>query len=133
MKKLLAILLGGTLFGYGLALSGMTKPEIVLSFLQLKDLGLLFVMGGAVLITMPTYTFTAKIFLTPLLAGNYETYKATLNKKTITGATLFGLGWGISGLCPGSALASIGIGNYPILIGIGTMFLGAYVQGKYLK
>ena len=50
-KQNLVVLLGGIIFGFGLAYSGMTKQEIVLSFLQLKDLGLIFVMGGAALVT----------------------------------------------------------------------------------
>ena len=50
---------------------------------------------------------------------------------TIIGAIIFGLGWGLSGLCPGSAMASLGVGNLPSLIGIAGMFIGAYVMGRY--
>jgi uncharacterized membrane protein YedE/YeeE len=42
---------------------------------------------------------------------------------------IFGVGWGLSGLCPGAAVASVGIGNGPVLIGLAGMFLGAYLQG----
>ena len=48
----------------------------------------------------------------------------------IIGAAIFGVGWGISGQCPGSAIASLGVGNIPVLIGIVSMFLGAYIMGR---
>ncbi len=49
------------------------------------------------------------------------------------GAIIFGVGWGLSGLCPGAALSSLGVGNLPVIIGIGTMFLGAYVMGRWFS
>lgn len=57
MKRLIAILLGGGLFGYGLAWGGMTRPEVVLSFLQLRDLGLLLLMTSALAVTTTTTTW----------------------------------------------------------------------------
>jgi uncharacterized membrane protein YedE/YeeE len=65
------------------------------------------------------------------LGGEFKKRKRTLNKRTVIGAIIFGVGWGISGLCPGSAMASLGIGNLPVLIGIAGMFLGAYIMGRY--
>ena len=53
--------------------------------------------------------------------------------KVIVGAAIFGVGWGISGQCPGSAIASIGMGNIPILVGVISMFFGAYFQGIILN
>ena len=124
----LVVLLGGVAFGFGLALSGMAKPEVVLSFLHLEDLGLLLVMGGAVGVTTLAYQLGPRYLARPAL-GTFEPYRASLNRRTILGAALFGLGWGVCGLCPGAALASLGIGNTEVLWGIGGMFLGAYVQG----
>lgn len=131
--KLWAIFGGGLLFGFGLALSGMTKPEVVLSFLQLTDLGLLFVMGGAVLVAMLAFKLGPIVLRKPVLTGSFGVARKALRKQTIIGAVIFGVGWGLSGLCPGSALAGIGIGNYPVLIGIAGMFAGAYVQGRFLS
>ncbi|WP_455276152.1 YeeE/YedE family protein [[Eubacterium] cellulosolvens] len=128
--KHLFVFLGGLLFGFGLAASGMTKPEIVLSFLQLKDLGLLLVIGGAALVTGLTINLIPKVMKGPLTGGKFKRRERILNKRTIIGATIFGIGWGVSGQCPGSAVASIGIGNIPILFGIASMFLGAYVMGR---
>lgn len=128
MKKL-AVFIGAGIFGFGLALSGMVKQEVVLSFLQLKDLGLLFVMGGGIAVTMLTYQLVPRLRKKPLLGGFFDTYAQKTNKNTIIGAVIFGIGWGVSGLCPGSAFASVGVGNYPVLIGITAMFIGSYIQG----
>jgi uncharacterized membrane protein YedE/YeeE len=130
--KHIIVFIGGMLFGFGLAFGGMSKQEIVLSFLQLKDLGLLLLLGGSALVTMVTINLIPKILKKPILGGEFKKRTRTLTKRTIIGAIIFGVGWGISGLCPGSALASLGIGNLPSLIGIAGMFLGAYMMGRYL-
>ena len=124
---------GGLLFGFGLAFGGMAKQEIVLSFLQLKDLGLLLLLGGSATVTAITINFVPKILKTPFLGGEFKKRRRTLNKRTILGAAIFGVGWGISGQCPGSAMASVGVGNIPVLIGIAAMFMGAYVMGRYFS
>jgi len=123
------IFFGGLAFGFGLALSGMTKPEIVLSFLQLKDLGLALVIGGALCISLLTIYLAPIIRKEPKTGGRYEKRERPLNRSTIIGAVIFGIGWGLSGICPGSAIASLGIGNIPIIIGIAGMFIGAYIHG----
>jgi uncharacterized membrane protein YedE/YeeE len=128
LKQVFA-LLGGILFGFGLALSGMTRQEIVLSFLTLKDLGLIFVLGGAALIDMVVINLAPRFLKKPFTGGEFKRRTHALNKRIIIGAAIFGVGWGISGQCPGSAVASIGTGNLPVLIGVASMFIGAYVQG----
>jgi len=125
------VFMGGLFFGFGLAFGGMSKQEIVLSFLQLKDLGLLLLLGGSALVTAITINLIPKLLNKPILGGEFKKRKRTLNKRTVIGAIIFGVGWGISGLCPGSAMASLGIGNLPVLIGIAGMFLGAYIMGRY--
>jgi len=127
----LFVFTGGLLFGFGLAFGGMTKQEIVLSFLQLEDLGLLLLLGGSAFVTALTINLIPKALKKPLLGGKFERRKRILSKRTIIGATIFGIGWGISGQCPGSAMASIGVGNVPVLIGIASMFLGAYIMGRF--
>lgn len=129
--KHIIVFIGGMLFGFGLAFGGMSKQEIVLSFLQLQDLGLLLLLGGSALVTAVTINLIPKILKKPILGGEFKKRTRTLTKRTIIGAIIFGLGWGISGLCPGSAMASLGIGNLPSLIGIAGMFLGAYIMGRY--
>ena len=126
----LVVLLGGLLFGFGLAYSRMAQPEVVLSFLQLWDLGLLFVMGGAVVVTAATFAVATRYLgSAPLTGDPYEKRFKSFDRNVLLGGSIFGVGWGLSGICPGAAYASIGIGNYPILIGIAGMFIGAYIQG----
>lgn len=128
----LFVFTGGLLFGFGLAFGGMSKQEIVLSFLQLKDLGLLLLLGTSAFVTALTINLVPKILKGPLLGGEeFKRRKRTLSKRTIIGAIIFGVGWGISGQCPGSAWASLGVGNIPVLIGIASMFLGAYIMGRF--
>jgi uncharacterized membrane protein YedE/YeeE len=122
------VLIGGILFGFGLSYSGMTKQEIVLSFLKLEDLGLMFVLGGAALVTGFAINVLAKYQKKPVLGGEFKPRRRILSWKTIIGAAIFGIGWGISGQCPGSAVASLGTGNLPVLLGIFTMFIGAYLK-----
>ena len=127
------ILVGGLIFGFGLGFSHMAQPEIVLQFLQLQDLGLLFVMGGAAGVTM-VVIFIATRFLgsAPLTNEPYSRRLKSMDRNVLVGGTIFGVGWGLSGICPGAGYASFGVGNYPILWGIAGMFIGAYIQG-YLR
>ncbi|MCZ2845762.1 MAG: YeeE/YedE thiosulfate transporter family protein [Candidatus Bathyarchaeota archaeon] len=125
------VFIGGILFGFGLAFGGMAKQEIVLSFLQLQDFGLILLLGASAIVTAITINLAPKIIKKPLLNGEFKKRKRILNKRTVIGAIIFGLGWGLSGLCPGSALASVGVGNLPALIGIAGMFIGAYIMGRY--
>ena len=129
--KQVIVFIGGIFFGFGLALGGMSKQEIVLSFLQLQDLGLLLLLGGSAAVTALTINLIPRILKNPILGGKFKKRTRTLTQRTIIGAIIFGIGWGLSGLCPGSAMASLGIGNLPSLIGIGGMFLGAYIMGRY--
>jgi uncharacterized membrane protein YedE/YeeE len=128
----LFVFTGGLLFGFGLAFGGMSKQEVVLSFLQLKDLGLLLLLGGSAFVTALTINLLPKVLKKPFLGGEFKKRRRILGRRTIIGAVIFGVGWGISGQCPGSAIASLGAGNIPVLIGIACMFLGAYVMGRFL-
>ena len=126
----LSILVGGLIFGFGLAYSHMARPEIVLDFLQFEDLGLLFVMGGAAVVTGIVFT-VATNFLSdaPLTGEEYVRRVKSFDRNVVVGGVVFGAGWGLSGICPGAAYASVGIGNWPILWAVAGMFLGAYAQG----
>jgi len=124
------LILGGLTFGFGLGLSRMARPEVVLSFLQLWDLGLLFVMGGAVAVVAPIFFVAARSGRNaPLTGRRYGRRLKSMDANVLGGGVLFGVGWGLSGICPGAAYASLGIGNYPMLWGVAGMFIGAYGQG----
>ncbi len=105
MKRNLASLLAGLVFGFGLALSGMTHPEKVLGFLDVAgawDASLLFVLGGAVGVTVVTFRFILKM-KKPVLAESFVIIKEThIDHPLILGAILFGTGWGYQRLLSGT-------------------------------
>lgn len=126
------IVLAGLIQGFGLAYSQMARPEIVLDFLQLEDLGLLFVMGGAAVVAGVAFQLGTRVLDTAPLTGSvYERREKSFDKNVLVGGIIFGIGWGVSGICPGAGYASLGIGNYKILWAIAGMFIGAYVQGYW--
>ncbi|WP_418280066.1 DUF6691 family protein [Halorubrum sp. DTA98] len=127
------VFLGGAVFGVGLAVSQMARPEIVIEFLQLRDLGLVFVMGGAsVVVGITFWALTLSGRSAPLTGRRFGRRLKSMDRDVIVGGGVFGVGWGLSGICPGAAYASLGIGNVVILYGVAGMFVGAYLQG-YLR
>lgn len=126
------VLVGGLVFGAGLAVSGMAKPEVVLDFLQFEDFGLVFVMGGAAVVSgVAFFAGTTLLGGAPVTGRAYARRVREFDRNVVVGGVVFGAGWGVSGVCPGAAYASVGIGNLPILWAVAGMFLGAYAQGVW--
>ena len=103
-------LVGGIIFGAGLVVSGMTDPEKVLAFLTLGDdwdPALIFVMGSAVVVATIGFWLVGKR-ATPLFDTEFHApASSTLDGPLLGGAVLFGVGWGVSGFCPGPALVGV--------------------------
>ncbi len=103
-------LLAGVLMGLGLAVSGMINPAKVLNFLDLAgdwDPTLVIVMASALLTTMVGYRLVLRRE-TPLFAASYSLPgRREIDLRLITGAALFGIGWGLAGFCPGPAIAAL--------------------------
>ncbi|EGI78089.1 DUF6691 family protein [Hylemonella gracilis] len=133
LRAPLATLAAGALFGFGLSLSGMVRPEVVLSFLRLQDWGLMLVMGGAVLVVLLAYQGAPRLLARPLLGGTFGQHPSVWNRDTWQGAALFGLGWGLCGVCPGPAIAGLGTGNLDLLWALAGIALGALAQGLRAK
>ena len=126
------VLAAGLLFGFGLGVSHMFRPEVVLDFLQLEDLGLLFVMGGGAVVAGIGFQVLPRLAdRAPLTGDGYGRRERTLDRNVLVGGVVFGGGWGLSGICPGAAYASVGVGNWPILWAVAGMFIGAYAQGYW--
>ncbi len=121
----------GVVFGIGLALSGMTHPEKVLGFLDFAgvwDPSLLFVLGGAVGTTILTFHFILHRKV-PLLSDYFHLPVLTkVDSKLVTGSLIFGIGWGISGYCPGPAIAALADPNWETWIFLPMMLLGFILQ-----
>ena len=129
----LSIVLGGALFGAGLTMATMVQPEAVLAFLNFDNFGLLLVLGSATTLTLVVYQIAKRTMKKPLFADNFEVRLDKGTKQTLIGASIFGIGWGISGVCPGPAIAGLGTGNWPLLLTLLGMLLGAYVHGKWFS
>lgn len=129
-SSLASVLLAGALFGFGLSYATMIKPEVVLSFLRFEDFGLLWVLGAASFVTFLTYQLIPRVMSRPLLASVFLTHPSEMNRDTLVGAAIFGIGWGICGVCPGPAIAGLGAANWPLAITLAAIFAGAYVQGR---
>lgn len=129
-------LLSGLLFAAGMVISEMVDPVKVIGFLNVTgqwDPSLAFVMAGALLVFTPLY----HLFIKPRqLSINGEPFVVPTAKKVdgplISGAIIFGIGWGLAGFCPGPAVSSIGAGSPIILIFITTMLMGMIVAHYYL-
>lgn len=125
----LATLAAGVLFGFGLSYSTMIRPEVVLSFLRFEDFGLMLVMGGAVVVVALVYKLAPRLLARPLLDDHFHAHPSAWNRDTAVGAALFGVGWGLCGVCPGPAIAGLGAGNWDLLWALAGIALGALVQG----
>ena len=128
--------LAGMLFGLGLAISGMTDPARVLGFLDIAgawDPTLMFVLGAAVGTTFVGYRL---VFArgTPLFSAKFQLpTKQELDAKLLGGAALFGVGWGLSGYCPGPAIASMGGLTLPLLALLAAMVLGWFIAQRIAR
>ncbi|MBX9848630.1 MAG: YeeE/YedE family protein [Rhodocyclaceae bacterium] len=126
--RLFATLAAGILFGLGLAVSGMTNPEKVLGFLDVTgdwDPSLLFVLGGAVSVTLVSFRFILRR-PAPVLAPAFQLPTSkSIDAPLIIGAVLFGAGWGLSGYCPGPGLALLAApGNQELWLFVPALFAG---------
>ena len=135
MKSALSSLFAGLVFGAGLVLSGMINPAKVLNFLDLFgtwDPSLAFVMIGAIGISIPGFMFIRKKKIVLFASDLKFPTRKDIDKKLIIGASLFGLGWGLIGFCPGPVVSSLLIGNEGSLLFAAMMVLGM-VCGKYIR
>jgi uncharacterized membrane protein YedE/YeeE len=123
-------LISGLVFGIGLALSGMTDPKIVLNFLDVTgswNPSLLFVLGGAVTVSATGYFFIRKLSKPVFVDKFFLTEVKDIDRPLVMGSALFGIGWGISGYCPGPAIALLASPNWELLA-----FLPALLAGYAL-
>ncbi len=124
-------LISGLLFGAGMAISGMIEPQKVIGFLDVTgdwDPSLAFVMGGALCVFMPSYFWLIKP-RKQSVSGNpiQTTNKTKIDRRLLSGSALFGLGWGIAGICPGPAVASLAMGDLAIVLFFIAMLVGSVV------
>jgi uncharacterized membrane protein YedE/YeeE len=133
--RLLSALLCGTIFGFGLALSGMLDPARVRGFLDIGgafDPSLAFVLCGAVAVSM-LGIFLARALRHPAFDTSFHLpQKVGIDPPLIIGAGIFGIGWGLGGFCPGPAIASLALGLVPAMVFTAAMLIGTLAYDHLL-
>lgn len=131
----LASLAAGLLFGLGLIVSGMADPAKVLGFLDLAghwDPSLALVMAGAIAIGMPAFALARRRSRSLLGAPMQLPTARGIDRRLVLGSLLFGVGWGLAGICPGPALVLLGMGSLKglafVLAMLAGMLLFAWIE-----
>lgn len=131
VRTLLPPIISGALFGAGLTLSGMTDPARVRGFLDVFgrwDPTLAFVMGGAVIVMAIAWSVQSRM-ARPVFGEKFSLPdRRDLDGRLIAGSALFGIGWGIAGLCPGPAVASLALSPLSVLPFLVAMLAGMAVH-----
>lgn len=130
MKKLIAAAFCGLIFGLGLIVAGMANPAKVLAFLDLAGAwnpSLAFVMGGAITVAIIPFTLLRRRSLSLLGESMQFPTISVIDLRLVGGSLLFGIGWGMAGICPGPAVVLLGAG-----IAKGAAFLLAMIVGMLL-
>jgi uncharacterized protein len=128
LVRALTSLFSGFLFGVGMVISGMVFPEKVTAFLDVTgqwDSSLMFVMGGALMVFMPSYLIIIKPMKRPLLSDAFSYATVTnIDRRLIIGAGIFGIGWGMAGMCPGPVVSSLSFGDLGFWVFFSSMMVG---------
>jgi uncharacterized membrane protein YedE/YeeE len=131
MKRGLVALASGIVFSLGLCLSGMTHPSKVLGFLDFFgqwDPSLAFVMVGAISVSAVAFRLSRRR-AAPLFDDRFHLARVggKVDRRVLLGSAVFGVGWGLSGLCPGPAVTSLVTGRPAALVFVGAMVFGMLV------
>ena len=129
-------LLAGLVFGLGLIVSGMANPAKVLGFLDLTgawDPSLALVMAGAIAVSFFAFLF-ARNRTRSLIGADMKLPGARhIDRRLVVGSTLFGIGWGVAGFCPGPGLVALGMGEVKALVFVAAMLVGMVVFELFEK
>lgn len=123
----------GVLFAFGLAISEMIDPARVIGFLDVAgrwDPTLLGVMGGALAVTLPLFPWIQQRKKSLLGEPFHLPSQTRIDARLVTGAALFGIGWGLAGLCPGPAIAGLASGSGGVLLFVLAMIAGQWLAGR---
>jgi uncharacterized protein len=132
--NILVALVSGLVFGAGLILSGMSDPAKVFGFLDVAgqwDPSLVFVMAGGIGVAVLPFALAARLQRSWLGQPIVLPEKNGITRHLLIGSAVFGVGWGLAGICPGPALISLGSGYLPGVIFAMCMFLGMEVNDRF--
>lgn len=126
----------GVLFGWGLIISGMRNPEKVLGFLDLTgnwDPSLIFVMMGAILVGLAGFYVVSKRSEAFFGGALHILTRRDISRPLVIGGLIFGVGWGIAGICPGPALVALGAGYLKALTFVIAMLVGMEICERFFS
>ncbi|OYW09449.1 MAG: hypothetical protein B7Z59_08180 [Acidiphilium sp. 37-67-22] len=130
MRQTLVAFAAGLLFGAGLLLSRMVDPAKVLGFLDIAghwDPSLAFVMGGGVIVAAAGFDLGKRLGK-PLAGGHFPLLRRSgVTPRLAGGAAIFGIGWGLAGLCPGPAITALALDPLAIWPFVAAMFVGIWI------
>lgn len=131
MRKNISALVAGVIFGLGLIISGMTNPAKVIGFLDLFgnwDPSLMFVMVGAIGVSFFAFRKATRLPASLLKEEIKLPTARQIDMPLVLGSVVFGIGWGLVGLCPGPAVASLAVGGFDIVLFVIAMFIGMEIH-----
>ncbi len=136
MPRALVALVAGAIFGFGLSLSGMVDPARVIGFLDIAsghwDPSLMFVLGGAVAVTMPGILLQRRLSR-PALDGTFHLPAADrIDGRLLVGSAIFGVGWGLAGFCPGPAVSALSMGLTSVFLFVAAMAAGMILHDRII-
>ena len=136
MMIAIAALLSGLVFGLGLIVSGMGNPAKVQNFLDIFgswDPSLGLVMGGAIAVVLLAFTWAKRRKTSVLGEPMQLPTSSVVDRKLLTGAALFGAGWGLAGFCPGPAVMNLATLRFEVWLFVAAMLAGMVLQHAWAK
>ncbi len=137
MKNVIVPLTSGIIFGIGLVVAGMTNPAKVIGFLNIFgnwDPSLIFVMVGAIIVSMPAFLLLSKKMSAPLFnqeEGFSQQLKKNIDSPLIIGSSIFGIGWALVGFCPGPAISALTQVDGNVFMFFVAMSIGILIRKNY--
>ncbi len=131
--QIITALVAGTVFGLGLAMSGMLDPARVRGFLDIFgvwDPSLAFVLGGAVTVALAGMAVLKRLRRPAFDEGFHLPATSPIDRRLLLGSAIFGIGWGMAGFCPGPALASLSLGLAPVVLFVIAMLAGMTLHDR---
>ena len=131
--QVITALAAGTVFGLGLAMSGMLDPARVRGFLDIFgawDPSLAFVLGGAVTVALAGMAVLRRLRRPAFDEGFHLPATSPIDRRLVLGSAIFGIGWGMAGFCPGPALASLSLGLAPVVLFVVAMLAGMTLHDR---
>lgn len=142
LLALVSAAVSGIVFGVGLSIARMTDPNKIWNFLDVAaiptggwDPSLAFVMGGGLAVAIVGLRLNRWLAMpAPVAAPAFiKTHRTKIDRPLVIGAVIFGVGWGLSGFCPGPAVANLGLVPDQVWIFVAAMFIGSWISGQFME